>query len=91
MDEGIAARAIERFASSRGLSLPEFRARFDRVLLQRAWKVCGTFARALAQGRGEIYRRYLPYEMALVGRLLGRTGDDAAFRDVYDRRLSGLC
>ena len=45
---------------------------FDRVLLQRAWKVCGTFARAVAQGKGDVYRRYLPGEIALVRRLLDK-------------------
>ena len=41
-----------------------------RVLLQRAWKVCGTFARAIVQRKGDLYRRYLPGELALVRRLL---------------------
>jgi aminoglycoside/choline kinase family phosphotransferase len=68
----------------------EFARRFERVLLQRAWKVCGTFARAVAQGRGETYRRYLPGELALVRRLLTAPGD-ADFRELFRARLGGLC
>ncbi len=79
---------IESFAHGRPRG---FRARFDRVLLQRAWKVCGTFARAIAQGRGQIYRRYLPGEIALVGRLLAGSAEDRAFRRVYEARLAALC
>jgi hypothetical protein len=60
------------------------------VLLQRAWKVCGTFARAVSAGRGEAYRRYLPGEIALVGRLLAGSGEDQSFRRLYDARLA-LC
>ncbi|MEO8431899.1 MAG: phosphotransferase [Acidobacteriota bacterium] len=90
MTPAAADAAVEAFASVRALPLAPFRARFDRVLLQRAWKVCGTFARAVSQGRGESYRRYLPGEVALVGRLLGPGPDDAAFRRVYDARLSPL-
>jgi N-acetylmuramate 1-kinase len=84
-------RLVDRYARRRGLESTGFARRFDRVLLQRAWKVCGTFARAVAQGRGDAYRRYLPGEIALVGRLLGETGEDRAFREVYDARLSPLC
>ena len=90
MDEDRAARTIERFTRSRALAPSAFRERFDRVLLQRAWKVCGTFARALAQGRGEIYRRYLPGEVALVGRLLTRRLEDREFRKVWDVRLAAI-
>jgi aminoglycoside/choline kinase family phosphotransferase len=82
---------IESFTRSRGLPLPEFQSRFERVLLQRSWKVCGTFARAVARGRGEAYRRYLPKEIALVGRLLKDTAQDRAFRRLYDALLSPLC
>ena len=60
------------------------------MLLQRAWKVCGTFARAVAQGRGETYRRYLPGELALVRRLLTAPAD-APFRRLFEERLSTLC
>jgi aminoglycoside/choline kinase family phosphotransferase len=80
-----------RFARQRGLEPSGFERRLERVLLQRAWKVCGTFARAVAQGRGEVYRRYLPGEIALVGRLLGSGAEDHAFRAVYAARLSLLC
>ncbi len=88
MTEDLAAPVIESFALSRGLDSEPFRSRLDRVLLQRAWKVCGTFARAVAQGRGEAYRRYLPGEIALVGRLLGDTPEERAFRRVFDRRCA---
>jgi len=83
-------RQIETFARRRGLEAAALERRFERVLLQRAWKVCGTFARAVAQGRGDLYRRYLPGEISLVGRLLGDSAEDRAFRRVYDARLSGL-
>ena len=87
MTEDLAAPVLESFARSRGLDAGEFRSRLDRVLLQRAWKVCGTFARAVAQGRGEAYRRYLPGEIALVGRLLRDTPEERAFRRVFESRL----
>ncbi len=77
MTPELADAMIERFARRRALDAAALRGRFDRVLLQRAWKVCGTFARAVAAGRGEAYRRYLPGEIALVGRLLAGTGEDA--------------
>jgi aminoglycoside/choline kinase family phosphotransferase len=91
MTEDVARAVIENFARDRGLAAPDFRARLERVLLQRAWKVCGTFARAVAQGRGETYRRYLPAEIALVGRLLGDSAEDREFRRVFQTRLAGVC
>lgn len=86
-----AAAVVEFFARIRGLTVDAFAARLERVLLQRAWKVCGTFARAVAQGRGEVYRRYLPAEIALVGRLLKDSREDRGFRRVYEARLAHLC
>jgi hypothetical protein len=81
---------VRGFARRRGLPEDDFARRLDRVLLQRAWKVCGTFARAVSQGRGETYRRYLPGELALVRRLL--TGStDARFRRLFEKRLGTLC
>lgn len=91
MTAEMAGAVLEGFAAQRGLELSLFTARFDRVLLQRAWKVCGTFARAVAQGRGETYRRYLPAEIALVGRLLTESAADRAFRRVFEARLAPLC
>ena len=91
MTEDLAAAVIEEHARARGIARGGFRARLGRVLLQRAWKVCGTFARAVAQGRGEIYRRYLPGEIALVGRLLSDTAEDRRFRRVFETRLARLC
>ena len=88
MEPEMAAKAIRAFAALRGTEPAGFASRFDRVLLQRAWKVCGTFARAVAQGRGETYRRYLPRELALVRRLLTR---EDAFREVFESRLGPLC
>ena len=85
-----AREAVEEFARRRGLEVEAFSRRLDRVLLQRAWKVCGTFARAVAQGRGETYRRYLPGEIALVGRLLSDSPEDRAFRRLYEARLAPL-
>ncbi len=91
MTEDLAGPVIGIFARARGLDAAEFRSRFDRVLLQRAWKVCGTFARAVAQGRGEAYRRYLPGELALVGRLLGTSPEEKEFRRVFETRLAAVC
>lgn len=90
MTPEVAEETIAAFARRCGLELAPLRRRFDRVLLQRAWKVCGTFARAVAQGRGEIYRRYLPGEIALVGRLLSGSEADRRFRRLYDARLASL-
>ena len=66
--------------------LPLLGARLRRVLLQRAWKVCGTFARAVVNGKGETYRRYLPGELALVRRLLGSSPEDRRFAEVLEAR-----
>ena len=90
MTPRLAGDAIADLARRRGLDASDLSRRLDRVLLQRAWKACGTFARAVAQGRGEAYRRYLPGEVALVGRLLSGSPEDAGFREVYDRRLAPL-
>ncbi len=90
MTPELAEAMISEFARRRGLAGAPLRRRFDRVLLQRAWKVCGTFARAVAQGRGEVYRRYLPGEIALVGRLLGDSQDDHAFRRLWQAHLRPL-
>jgi len=90
MTPELAQSVTEGFLRRRGLDRRAFEGRFDRVLLQRAWKVCGTFARAVAQGRGEAYRRYLPAEIGLVGRLLKTCGPDEGFRRVYDERLAVL-
>jgi hypothetical protein len=81
---------VREFARRRGLDPDAFAARLTRVLLQRAWKVCGTFARAVSQGRGETYRRYLPGELALVRRLLTAPGD-RRFARVFEARLGSLC
>ena len=88
MEPADAERAVRVFTGLRDLETASFARRLDRVLLQRAWKVCGTFARAVAQGRGETYRRYLPRELALVSRLLAE-GDP--FREVFEARLARLC
>jgi aminoglycoside/choline kinase family phosphotransferase len=91
MTADLADSVIHEYARGRGTAPDAFRARFDRVLLQRAWKVCGTFARAVAQGKGEVYRRYLPGEVALVGRLLSEKPEDQRFRRVFEARLAPLC
>jgi aminoglycoside/choline kinase family phosphotransferase len=88
MDNGEAHRAVRVFTGLRGADPEAFALRLDRALLQRAWKVCGTFARAVSQGRGETYRRYLPKELALVRRLLTRQD---GFREVFEARLAPLC
>lgn len=90
MDPRRSAAAIARFAVRRGQDPAPLAARLDRVLLQRAWKVCGTFARAVAAGKGEVYRRFLPAELDLVRRLLAGHPDGRAFADVLGPRASLL-
>jgi hypothetical protein len=86
MDEAQASAVISGFAARRGLESLVFAERLERVLLQRAWKVCGTFARAVALGKGDAYRRYLPGELALVGRLLRDRPEDRSFAAVLASR-----
>jgi len=90
MSPAIARETIDRFARALGADTEALSRRLDRVLLQRAWKVCGTFARAIACGRGDAYRRYLPAELALVRRLLGDGGDEGAFGGVLRERAAAL-
>ncbi len=90
MTEETGGDVVRRFVERRGLEQNAFSGRFDRVLLQRAWKVCGTFARAVAQGKGPVYRWYLPRELSLVRRLLSAS-EDCAFRKVFESRLTALC
>ena len=90
MTEDAATAVKEQHCRARGLDPRAFARRFDRVLLQRAWKVCGTFARALALGKGEIYRSYLPGEVALVLRLLGKSAPDRAFRPIFEKRVAAV-
>jgi len=91
MDAAQASAVMARFAARRGLEVSAFAARLERVLLQRAWKVCGTFARAVALGRGDAYRRYLPDELALVRRLLGNRPEDRRFAAVLESRGASVC
>jgi hypothetical protein len=94
MSADTARQTLEAFASRLGADPSAISARLDRVLLQRAWKVCGTFARAIACGRGDAYRRYLPPELALVRRLLGDAegggGNDGAFAAVLRERAAAI-
>ncbi|HSE62689.1 MAG TPA: phosphotransferase [Thermoanaerobaculia bacterium] len=90
MTQDRADRVVRAFAARRGLSSSDFAARLARVLLQRAWKVCGTFARAVSQGRGETYQRYLPGELDLVRRLLVAPAD-CPFAELFQARLAGFC
>jgi aminoglycoside/choline kinase family phosphotransferase len=91
MSESTAAAAIARFAGRRGLDAAALGRRLRRVLLQRAWKACGTFARAVAGGRGDTYRRYLPAELALVRGLLSDAPEDRRFADILRSRSQALC
>lgn len=86
MSDPLADRAIVRFAAARGTDARALTARLYRVLLQRAWKASGTFARAVVLGKGETYRLYLPAELALVRRLLSDTPADREFMAVLDAR-----
>ncbi len=91
MSDTAAAPAIGRFTERRGLDPSPFAARLDRVLLQRAWKVCGTFARAIAERGAELYRPYLPRELELVRRLLSGSEADRRFRRVLEDRCGAVC
>ncbi|MEP6993546.1 MAG: phosphotransferase [Acidobacteriota bacterium] len=91
MSEDAARAAVERFATRRGINTSELDLRMRRVLLQRAWKVCGTFARAVAAGRGPAYRKYLPPEIALVRRLLTDAKEDREFGAVLEARCGAVC
>jgi aminoglycoside/choline kinase family phosphotransferase len=86
MTEETARTAVAHFASRRGVAADVLAGRMQRVLLQRAWKVCGTFARAIVERRADVYRRYLPGQLALVRRLLGGAREDRGFRAVLDDR-----
>jgi aminoglycoside/choline kinase family phosphotransferase len=90
MTDETAAAAVARFTELRAQDALEFSRRLDRVLLLRAWKVCGTFARAVSQGKGPVFRWYLPRELALVRRLLDRERD-GAFPELFESRLGALC
>jgi hypothetical protein len=83
--------AIERFAARRGGDASELSARLSRVLLQRAWKVCGTFARAITERKADLYRPYLPMELALVKGLLTDSELDRRFRRVLEARCGAVC
>jgi aminoglycoside/choline kinase family phosphotransferase len=87
MDDAQASTVVARFAERRRADAAALGARMQRVLLQRAWKVCGTFARAVVKGKGETYRRYLPGELALVRRLLGDSPEDRRFGEVLESRI----
>jgi N-acetylmuramate 1-kinase len=91
MTEAAAGETVSVFAAARGIDARALQARLSRVLLQRAWKVCGTFARAIARGKGEVYRRYLNPELALVRRLLGDAPLDRSFADLLAGRVPAVC
>jgi aminoglycoside/choline kinase family phosphotransferase len=91
MSQHVAGPAVERFASRRGLDQAALSVRLPRVLLQRAWKVCGTFARAIAERKADLYRPYLPMELALVKRLLSDREPDRRFRQVLEARCGAVC
>jgi N-acetylmuramate 1-kinase len=86
MTPAAADRTANRFAKARGLAPADVAARLPRVLLQRAWKASGTFARAVVLGKGDAYRRYLPAELDLVRRLLTDGPADREFRAVLGSR-----
>ena len=86
MTEETARATVERFAACRGVPAGPIAERLPRVLLQRAWKVCGTFARAIVERRADLYRRYLPAQLQLVRRLLTQTSEDRRFRAVLEDR-----
>jgi aminoglycoside/choline kinase family phosphotransferase len=90
MTPEMAAPVVARLAAARGASQEHIAGRLDTVLLQRAWKVCGTFARAVSQGRGVVYRDYLPGQLRLVDRLLSRRGDGGFGRVLRTRTAAFL-
>lgn len=90
MSEEAARGVVARFASRRRVDPDALVRRLRRVLLQRAWKVCGTFARAIFRGKGDLYRRYLPGELDLVGRLLRGGEEDGRFGAILKARCGAL-
>ena len=91
MSEETSSSLVRRFAGTLGIEASGLAERLPRVLLQRAWKVCGTFARAVALGRGAAYRRYLPLELALVRRLLNDPKVDTPFAAILESRCAAVC
>ena len=91
MSETMARGAVARFAARCGVDAEALAGRLERVLLQRAWKVCGTFARAIVRGKGDLYRRYLPGELALVARLLTGGAAEARFAAILKARCGAFC
>ena len=86
MTEETAEAAVARFSERQGVATGDLAGRLRRVLLQRAWKVCGTFARAIVERKADLYRRYLPGQLALVRRLLAAGARDRSFRSVLEDR-----
>jgi hypothetical protein len=91
MTEAVAQDVVRRFAERRAADPVALGQRLSRVLLQRAWKVCGTFAGAIVRGKGDVYRRYLPGELALVRRLLGSGENDRRFGALLEARCKAFC
>ena len=86
MTEETAEAAVARFSERQGVATGDLAGRLRRVLMQRAWKVCGTFARAIVERKADLYRRYLPGQLALVRRLLAAGARDRSFRSVLEER-----
>jgi aminoglycoside/choline kinase family phosphotransferase len=63
-----------------------FRDRLARVALQRGWKAAGTFARVCADGRADVYRRFLAPQVLAVERGLSKTGVEREFATILQRR-----
>jgi len=82
--------ACDRFAARLGPAAAGLRERLPRVRLQRAWKAAGTFARAAAEGRGELYRKFLPAQLSLVEELLAPGGAEGEFAAILRRRSAKL-
>jgi aminoglycoside/choline kinase family phosphotransferase len=85
-----AREAAVRAFSAAARPAPGFEARLSRVALQRGWKAAGTFARVCAEGRGDVYRRFLAPQIAAVLGRLAETGVEAEFAGILGRRSAKL-
>lgn len=85
-----AREAAIRAFSSAALPPPGLESRLARVALQRGWKAAGTFARVCAEGRGDVYGRFLAPQIATVLSGLASTGLEREFAGILRRRSAKL-
>ena len=88
-DPAAAAAAVEAF---RAAARPPqgFGERLRRVAIQRGWKAAGTFAKVCAEGRGDVYGRFLGPQVTAILENLGKSGVEAEFAAILRRRSAKL-